>query len=135
MICPECKRPTTRLVYDRRGKRCPDCNNPNFIRMVDLVSPPPGFVEVITQMRDVTFREIPTGRVAEPADAYARYHSYRRGWEAGAVARVMDPNFTDHKIATMREEYASGYEEGMKARREMHAATCKRTGYVPSILR
>ncbi len=39
MICPECRRPTKRLIYDRHGARCPDCANPGYVW--PLISPPP----------------------------------------------------------------------------------------------
>lgn len=73
MICPVCNRPTTRMVYRRTGKLCPDCADPNFIhalepvpfsmvplmmfdhadpnflRAVDPFSLSPGFVEELQQ--------------------------------------------------------------------------------------
>lgn len=40
MNCPICQRSTTRMIYRRTGKLCPDCANPDFIRRIDLVAPP-----------------------------------------------------------------------------------------------
>lgn len=35
MICPKCQRETARLIYDRHGKRCPACNDPTHIEIMD----------------------------------------------------------------------------------------------------
>lgn len=90
MICPECKRPTKRLVYDRRGKRCPDCHSPNFLRMVDIVAPPPGFLELIGRMHDLAAGSQTIPRTADAPREISRMHEWLHGY--------VPPGYRQYKI-------------------------------------
>jgi hypothetical protein len=63
MICPICNRPTRRMVYKRTGKLCVDCNNPNFIRVMEF-----GFsketedaIAGVSRMHEWLFGYVPPG--------------------------------------------------------------------------
>lgn len=63
------------------------------------------------------------------------YHSYMRGWVAGAKCSAMDPAFTNHTDRSILDHYTLGYEDGRKARGKAGKKAAKLSGYVPSILR
>jgi len=68
--------------------------------------------------------------------AFESYHSYMRGWQAGAGSRPMDPKFAEHPTRPdLKWEYESGYKDGQDARARVGVATATRLQYVPSILR
>jgi hypothetical protein len=60
------------------------------------------------------------------------FHSYMRGWTAGAKCGVVDPAFENHEDRNIRDYYMLGYTDGRHARKK---AGTKLSGYVPSILR
>lgn len=68
-------------------------------------------------------------------EPYTRYHTFMRGWRAGACASVRDPALYDHADKMIRDEYEAGFARGTMDRRELHAEVCERTGYKPTILR
>jgi hypothetical protein len=70
--------------------------------------------------------------MTDPANAY---HAYMRGWSAGASMKAMDPAFTKHSQAYMRENYEAGYKDGRVARSAASESASETTGYKPSILR
>jgi hypothetical protein len=63
------------------------------------------------------------------------FHSYRKGWTAGARIGPLDPKFTEHDNADIKAEYERGYKDGRIANRDALQAASDRTGYKPSVLR
>lgn len=64
------------------------------------------------------------------------FHSYMRGWRAGAGIKPLDPRFTEHKTRPdLKAEYERGYEDGQGAGRAAADAAAVRIGYAPTVLR
>lgn len=67
-----------------------------------------------------------------PADLF---HTYMRGWTAGAAVRPTDLKFMEHDEPRIRETYEEGYASGIQSRSAANEVAQKLSGYVPSILR
>jgi hypothetical protein len=63
------------------------------------------------------------------------FHSYRKGWIAGAQFGPLDPKFTEHDDASIKTEYSRGWTDDRLAHREALQAAIDRLGYKPSVLR
>lgn len=64
---------------------------------------------------------------------FETFHSYMRGWYAGAGHKGKDPRYHNHP--TLEGVYNEGYEAGKQAGIQAGAEAAKRLGYTPSILR
>ncbi len=63
------------------------------------------------------------------------YHTYRRGWIAGAGGKALDPLFTEHDDSKIREVYEGAYQNGLDARGRAMQHAGLLFSYKPSILR
>ncbi len=70
-----------------------------------------------------------------PARRGTLYHTYRRGWIAGAGGKALDPRFTEHEDGEIGEVYVSAYQDGVEARGRAMQHAGMTFGYKPSILR
>lgn len=69
-------------------------------------------------------------------EAANTYHSFMRGWAAGAGGNAMDPRFTAKPEGdALRAAYEQGYASGRVARAGASKQASKSSGYTPSILR
>ncbi len=70
--------------------------------------------------------------MSAPHQGFAEFHSFRRGWEDGCVARV---ERLPEAGGIYAQEYRNGYADGRKALLAMAKKAMKRTGYSPNPLR
>jgi len=63
------------------------------------------------------------------------FHSYMKGWTAGAKCGAIDPVFENHEDEGIRDHYMLGYTDGRNARKKAGVKASKISGYVPSVLR
>lgn len=71
---------------------------------------------------------------ADP-DAGNQYHSYHKGWVAGAASRAMDPVFLTHTNEKIRMAYEQGYQDARIALNVAMQNAADRYRYRPSVLR
>lgn len=65
---------------------------------------------------------------------FEQFHSYMRGWYAGAGVKTVDPRYTgrDDELGNL---YAQGFSNGVDARIAVRKAAWERFDYSPSVLR
>jgi hypothetical protein len=71
---------------------------------------------------------------ADP-DAGNQYHTYHKGWVAGAASRAMDPVFLTHANEKIRIAYEQGYQDARLALNKAMQKAADHYRYRPSILR
>ena len=71
----------------------------------------------------------------QTAEAANQYHSYHKGWVAGAGSKAMDPVFTAHANEKIRLAYEQGYQDGRLALNKAMQKVADNYRYRPSVLR
>ena|ERR1700689_4199290 len=71
--------------------------------------------------------------MSDHPNSFELFHSYMRGWRAGAGRKPKDPRYKGHP--TLEGIYEEGYLAGVNAAAYEEHAAAKRLNYSPSILR
>lgn len=74
-------------------------------------------------------------KTQQEIDAANQFHSFMKGWRAGAGSKAMDPKFTEHDNKLIVDAYNAGYKRGRVDMNIAAQSAAEAYGYTISYLR